>query len=249
MTMGSGALINISRKHKLNVGSSTESELVSIADVLGIMMWSKYFMESQGYTIENNVLYQDNKSTILLAKNGRMSAGKASRHIKNRFFLITDKVAQEDLTIKHRGTKLMWADGNTKPLQGDGFRRFRSVLMGISPNYDDDDERRNTHPALLPKAEAEGIISKQDLDVLKRAMGSDNMQKNKKDVKSESISPAVNTVAKRRSVLNDNRYGPGNRPHWALNKTRFPNLIKALNEEPDMGIRKRVSSLYQALAG
>ena len=105
MTMGRGALINISRKHKLNVGSSTESELVSIADVLGIMMWSKYFMESQGYTIENNVLYQDNKSTILLAKNGRMSAGKASRHIKNRFFLITDKVAQEDLTIKHRGTK------------------------------------------------------------------------------------------------------------------------------------------------
>ena len=50
-------------------------------------------------------------------------------------------------------------------------------------------------------------------------------------------------------LLNDNRYGPGNRPHWALNKTRFPNLIKALNEEPDMGIRKRVSSLYQALAG
>ena len=121
--------------------------------------------------------------------------------------------------------------------------------MGISPDYDDDDERRNTHPALLPKAEAEGIISKQDLDVLKRAMGSDNMQKNKKDVKSKSISPAVNTVAKRRSVLNDNRYGPGNRPHWALNKTRFPNLIKALNEEPDMGIRKRVSSLYQALTG
>ena len=50
MTMGRGTLINISRKHKLNVGSSTESELVSIADVLGIMMWSKYFMEAQGYT-------------------------------------------------------------------------------------------------------------------------------------------------------------------------------------------------------
>ena len=66
--MGRGALINVSRKHKLNVGSSTESELVSIADVLGIMIWNKYFMEAQGYTIENNVLYQDDKSTILLAK-------------------------------------------------------------------------------------------------------------------------------------------------------------------------------------
>ena len=62
-------------------------------------MDSKCFMESQGYLIKNNVLYQDNKSTILLAKNGRISAGKASKHIKNRFFLITDKIAQEELTI------------------------------------------------------------------------------------------------------------------------------------------------------
>ena len=38
MTTDRGVLLNISRKHKLNVGSSTESELVSIADVLWIMM-------------------------------------------------------------------------------------------------------------------------------------------------------------------------------------------------------------------
>ena len=39
MSMGKGAIVNISRKHKMNVGSSTESELVSIADVLGIIIW------------------------------------------------------------------------------------------------------------------------------------------------------------------------------------------------------------------
>ena len=87
MSMGKGALVNIARKHKLNTGSSTEAEILSIADVLGMMMWCKYFMEAQGYAIENNILYQDNKSTILLEKNGRMSAGKNSKHIKNRFFL------------------------------------------------------------------------------------------------------------------------------------------------------------------
>ena len=81
--------MNVSQKHKLNVGSSTEAELVSIADVLGMMMWCKYFMEAQGYTIESNILYQDNKSTILLAKNGRMSAGKNSKHIHHRFFLVS----------------------------------------------------------------------------------------------------------------------------------------------------------------
>ena len=54
-------------------------------------------MGEQGYAIENNILYQGNMSTILLEKFGRMSAGKNSKHIKNSFFLITDKVAMEDL--------------------------------------------------------------------------------------------------------------------------------------------------------
>ena len=93
MFMDKGALVNVSKKQKLNTGSSTEAELVGIIDVLGMMMWCKYFTEAQSYTMDNNVLYQDNKSTTLLAKNGRMSAGKNSKHIKNRFFLITDKVA------------------------------------------------------------------------------------------------------------------------------------------------------------
>ena len=94
MSMGKGAIVNLARKHKMNGGSSTKSELVSIADVLGMILWYKYFMEDQGYPMKNNVFYQNNKSTILLAKNGRISAGKNSKHIKNKFFLITDKVTQ-----------------------------------------------------------------------------------------------------------------------------------------------------------
>ena len=41
MSTGKGAAVNISREHNLNTGSSTEAELVSIADVLGMMMWCK----------------------------------------------------------------------------------------------------------------------------------------------------------------------------------------------------------------
>ena len=97
MSMTKGAIVNISREHKMNVNSSTEPELVTITDFLGINMLCKYFMEAQGYTIENNILYQDNKSTILLANKGRMSAGKNSKHIKNGFLLISDKVSQREL--------------------------------------------------------------------------------------------------------------------------------------------------------
>ena len=44
ISMGKGALVNITRKHRLNKGSSTEVELVSITDILGMMMCCKYFM-------------------------------------------------------------------------------------------------------------------------------------------------------------------------------------------------------------
>ena len=157
MSMGKGSIVNVSRKHKLNTGSSTEAELVSISDFLGMMMWCKYFMEAQGYTIENNILYQDNKSTILLAKNERMSAVKNSKHIKNRFFLIADKVVQGDLKIKHNVTDEMWGDVNTKPTQKERFRVMRAEVMGVSVDYDNNDECRRTHPLLMPKIEADRI--------------------------------------------------------------------------------------------
>ena len=151
MTMGRSALINISRKHKLKAGSSTEAKLVSIADVLGVMMWCKYFMESQGYTIDTNVLYQDNKSTILLAKNGRLSTGKKSKHIHNQFVLIVNKIAKGDLEVKHAPTKQMLADINTKPLQGQLFWEMQANMIGVDVDYNDEQERRATHPMLIPK--------------------------------------------------------------------------------------------------
>ena len=59
-----------------------------------------------------------------------MSAGKNSKHIKNRFFLIADKVAKDDVKIRHMGTKSMWADVNIKPVQGQLLRTFLHHMMG-----------------------------------------------------------------------------------------------------------------------
>ena len=56
--MGAGAIMSFSRKHNLNNGSSTEAELVGIADSLGLMICTKYFMEAQGYSIDSNILFQ-----------------------------------------------------------------------------------------------------------------------------------------------------------------------------------------------
>ena len=76
MTVGHGRVINISTKQKLNTKSSTEAELVGAADVSSHILWTKYFLNEQGYETKNVVLNQDNKSTILLLQNGKSSSTK-----------------------------------------------------------------------------------------------------------------------------------------------------------------------------
>ena len=150
MSMGKGAILSSSKKQKMNTKSSTESELVGIDDCISKILWSKYFIESLGYSVEHNILFQDNKSTILLAQNGRLSSSAKTRHIKQRYFFVKDKIEQGDLEIEYVPTDKMWSDINTKPKQGKSFRDFRAQLMNIDPVYDDDKERLLTHKNLLP---------------------------------------------------------------------------------------------------
>ena len=94
------------------------------------MLWTKLFTEAQGYPVENNIVYQDNKSSILLEKNGRDSAGKRSRAINIRYFFMTDQVKKGNVTIEYCSTDDMWGDFMSKPLQGEKFRKFRSLIQG-----------------------------------------------------------------------------------------------------------------------
>ena len=130
MTMGSGAMQIMTRKQKLNSRSSTEAELIGVDDAITQVLWTKLFMEAQGYPIEKNILYQDNKSSILLETNGRSSAGKRSRALNIRYFFVTDQVENGNVTIEYMPTDEMWADFMTKPLQGEKFRKFRAVIQG-----------------------------------------------------------------------------------------------------------------------
>ena len=60
---------------------------------------------------------------------------------------------------------------NTKLLQGAGFILFRSKIMGIPEDCDDDAERVWTHPLLLPKPKEAGVVLSEDLQVLAKALG------------------------------------------------------------------------------
>ena len=71
----------ISKKQGMNTRSSTEAELVAADEVVGPMVWTLPFLEAQGYSVKENILYQDNRSAMFLETNGQKSAGKRSQHL------------------------------------------------------------------------------------------------------------------------------------------------------------------------
>ena len=56
------------------------------------------------------MLYQDNKSTILLEKSGFMPSSKLTKHILSRHFFMSAQVEIGDVEIEHCPTKRVWAN-------------------------------------------------------------------------------------------------------------------------------------------
>lgn len=130
MSLGHGAIHCKSAKQKLNTKSSTESELVGISDYLPYNLWAMMFLREQGYKLNSNTVFQDNKSTIRMGQNGKVSSTGKSRHIDIRYFFVSDQVKKKEVAIEYCPIELMLADYFTKPLQGKLFHTLRRVIMG-----------------------------------------------------------------------------------------------------------------------
>ena len=78
------------------------------------------------------ILYQDNKSAILLESNGKFSRGKRTKHSKAKYFITTDKAADGDVVVKHVLTEHMEADMNSKPKQGNAYPVDHSYMMNCN---------------------------------------------------------------------------------------------------------------------
>ena len=126
--MGGGAAYAKSSKQKLVTKSSTEAELVGASDVLTQVLWTRNFMESQGYKQGATTVYQDNMSTIFLEEKGK-SKSQRTRHVSIRYFFIKDRVDLGEIKIRYLPTEDMVADYFTKPWQGELFVKFRTAIM------------------------------------------------------------------------------------------------------------------------
>ena len=65
------------------------------------MLWTRYFLEAQVYGIDENILYQDNMSAMLLEKNRKIYITKNTKHINVRYYFIKDRVETGDVVIEH----------------------------------------------------------------------------------------------------------------------------------------------------
>jgi hypothetical protein len=89
-------------------------------------------MEAYGYQVDDNILFQDNKSAIRLEKNGKALSSKHTKHVNIRYFFITDRVDKGDVSLVWCPTGDMIGDFMTKPLQGALlFRKFRDQIMSM----------------------------------------------------------------------------------------------------------------------
>ncbi len=131
LSLGRGTPSAPSTKQKLNTRSSTETEVVAVDDLMPSILWTRLFLDAQGYGVTENIIYQDNQAAILLEKNGKASSGKRTKHINMRYFFVTDRVAKRDVSVEWCPTGDMTGDFLTKPLQGALFRRFRDQIMGV----------------------------------------------------------------------------------------------------------------------
>jgi hypothetical protein len=126
--LGKGPFWTKSSVQKLNSKSSTEAELIGAADSSSQLLWTRQFLQEQGYNVGPAILYQDNQSTMALIKNGR-SNSERTRHIAIKYFFIKDRVDKKEIAVEYLSTGEMIADILTKPLQGEQFLRLRALLL------------------------------------------------------------------------------------------------------------------------
>ena len=85
IVLGMGVITSFSCKQKLNAKSSTEAELIGIDDALPQVLWTRYFLEAQGFTISTYVIMQYNVSEISKIM-GRLTTQKKQTYPCDVFF-------------------------------------------------------------------------------------------------------------------------------------------------------------------
>ena len=124
-----GAVHCKSAKQQIVTKSSTEAELVALSDSANQALHVRNFIIGQGYPCGRVTIYQDNMSCMALIERGRLAAER-TRHISIKYFWLKERVDMGETKVVHLGTKDMYANMLTKPLQGAQYKSERYGVKG-----------------------------------------------------------------------------------------------------------------------
>jgi len=85
-------------------------KVVAIEDAMAQVLWTRHFLVVQVEYVPTMTIYQDNKSTIKLAENGKQSSSRWTRHLNIRYFFVTDKIKKGEVKVAFCPTHDMLAD-------------------------------------------------------------------------------------------------------------------------------------------
>ena len=100
ISIGKDAAARKSSSNRINSRSSTKSEVIGVDNHMPGVLWTLCFLGYQGFKVNDNILYQDNQSAILMEINGKYSCGNKTRHIYMRYFFITDHLKQKEVSVE-----------------------------------------------------------------------------------------------------------------------------------------------------
>jgi hypothetical protein len=123
-----GGLINwTSRKQKIVATSSTEAELIALADCCQEILWILKLLDSIGISLQKPLIVnEDNQSCIKMIESGKID--RKSKHIETKLFFVKELQEKSIIKLQYCPTEEMLADMLTKPLQSTKLCRFREAI-------------------------------------------------------------------------------------------------------------------------
>lgn len=129
---GGGVIHWSSRKQSCVALSSTEAELVALAEGCQELIWMKRLLEEIGeQSTEAIIVYEDNQSCIKLVESDRLE--RKTKHIETKFFFVRDLHQQQQINLQYCPSEEMLADLLTKPLHRVRLENLRKQL-GVNPD-------------------------------------------------------------------------------------------------------------------
>ena len=81
--------------------------MVGADDTMTPVLWTRYFLEEQGFTVDNNIMFKDNMSTMLLEKMENGPAQKGQNILAYNIFILLNE-SKKDISAWYIVQPMKW---------------------------------------------------------------------------------------------------------------------------------------------